>query len=338
MTAVETAGLLLGVDGGNTKTVALVARPDGSIVGSGRVLGCADIYAVSLSEALDVIGQAVDEALASAGAREATLTGPSFSLAGADWPEDHDLLERELRRRWDRACVVNDAIGALRAAIPEGPGVVVVCGTGTATGARGPDGHTWHTSFWQQPQGARELGAETLRAIYRTQLGIDPPTELVPRVLAALDAPSVDDVLHRMTARAVTRRLDPAVLASVLLDAAEAGDATARRIVVGHGRALGEYAIVAARRVGIGEEPFRLALAGGVIRHPTRLLAQAAIDAVSSLAPAAEPVSPTLEPAVGALLLAFDRARIEVTPGVEDRLRASLPPATLFDTLPRPGT
>ena len=34
---------ILGVDGGNTKTIALVARMDGTVVGAGRG-GCGDIY------------------------------------------------------------------------------------------------------------------------------------------------------------------------------------------------------------------------------------------------------------------------------------------------------
>jgi hypothetical protein len=39
---------MLGVDGGATKTVALVARPDGSIVGAGRA-GCGCIYATGMA-------------------------------------------------------------------------------------------------------------------------------------------------------------------------------------------------------------------------------------------------------------------------------------------------
>jgi N-acetylglucosamine kinase-like BadF-type ATPase len=329
--------LVMGVDGGNTKTVALVARTDGTIVGAGRVLGCADVYGAPVADALAVIERTVDEALLSAGARGRVPAAPTFSLAGADWPEDHTLLEAELGARWPGTCVVNDAIGALRAAIPDGPGVVVVCGTGTATGSRGVDGRTWHSSFWQQPQGARELGTEALRAIYRVELGIGPATGLVEQVLAALRSSTVADVLHRATSRVPAGRFDPAVLASVLLDTAEAGDDAARRIVVEHGRALGVYAVVAARQVGIADGPFRLALAGGVIRHPGRLLPDAVVGAVRERSPAAEPVHPTLEPAVGALLLALDRVAVEVTPAVEDRLRRSLPPATLFETLPQPG-
>ena len=35
--------LVLGVDGGNTKTLALIVRGDGAILGAGRA-GCGDIY------------------------------------------------------------------------------------------------------------------------------------------------------------------------------------------------------------------------------------------------------------------------------------------------------
>jgi N-acetylglucosamine kinase-like BadF-type ATPase len=41
---------LLGVDGGNTKTIALVARSDGAIVGAGRA-GCSDVYGAASEEA-----------------------------------------------------------------------------------------------------------------------------------------------------------------------------------------------------------------------------------------------------------------------------------------------
>ena len=40
---------VLGVDGGNTKTIALLALLDGTIVGSGRG-GCGDIYAAGSSD------------------------------------------------------------------------------------------------------------------------------------------------------------------------------------------------------------------------------------------------------------------------------------------------
>ncbi|HEX5013357.1 MAG TPA: BadF/BadG/BcrA/BcrD ATPase family protein [Candidatus Limnocylindrales bacterium] len=326
--------LLLGVDGGNTKSIALVAREDGTVVGAARTLIRADIHAVPVDQAIAALLGVAGDALAGAGPRGSSPTA-AFSLAGADWPEDVALLERRLAERFPGPTVVNDAIGALRAAVPGGPGVVVVCGTGAATGARGPDGRTWHSSFWQEPQGAHELGVRALQAIYRAELGIDPPTELTARLLEATGEPNVESLLHHRTGRDVDGRRDAGVYATLLLDAAEAGDATALEIVRAQGASLGETAAAAARRVGIPRgDAFALALTGGVFRHRGRALAEATVAAVRRRAPSVEIVMPTLEPAVGALLLAFDAAGIPIDAGLEARLRASLPPADLYDTHP----
>ena len=67
---------VLGVDGGNTKTIALVASADGRIVGVGRS-GCSDIYgAASPEAALGEADAAVAAALSAAGIqREALAAG-----------------------------------------------------------------------------------------------------------------------------------------------------------------------------------------------------------------------------------------------------------------------
>src|SRR5919202_795863 len=119
---------VLGVDAGNTKTIALVARPDGVIVGWGRS-GCGDIYGAESAEAaLDAVSEAVTAALSQAGIDRGELDAATFSMAGADWPEDFEFLTRELeqRRLRKKVIVLNDALGALRAGTEAGVGVVVV--------------------------------------------------------------------------------------------------------------------------------------------------------------------------------------------------------------------
>lgn len=332
--------ILLGVDGGNTKTVAVVAAADGTILGGARILRTSDIYAVQPDVAVAIHHEVADAALASAGLDpDALSVSAAFSLAGADWPEDIALLEHRLRPRWPGATIVNDAIGALRAAVPKGPGVVVVCGTGAATGARGPDGRTWHTSFWQEPQGGHELGVLALRAIYRADLGIDRPTLLTERVLAATGEPSVESLLHHASGREIADRRDPAALAWIVLEAADAGDEAATAIVIQQGVELGRTALAAARRVGI--EPtdrFGLALTGGVLRHPGTGLRDAIVRTVLDAAPRVELLGPPPEPAAGALLLAFDAAGIAVGGALLDRIRLGLESVDLFDTHPARAT
>jgi N-acetylglucosamine kinase-like BadF-type ATPase len=325
---------VLGVDGGNTKTLALVARGDGLIVRAGRA-GCGDIYGAASPEAAIVeIEHAVDAALTEAGIRSDELRAGAFSLAGADWPEDFRLLEDAMRARvyGQDILVVNDAIGALRAGSPDGTGVAVACGTGAAIGARHPDGRVWHSSFWQEPQGADELSKRALRAMYRAELGIDPPTTLTERILDVFKAHSVEEILHWLTARDIPRPEIRRQLVRPLFDAADAGDVAARRIVISHGKALGDYAIAAARQVGLLDEPFTLLLTGGVLRHPSPLLRYALVARVRDTTPSVRATQSRFEPAAGAILLALDMARIEADAALLERLETTQPGAAFFAT------
>ena len=325
---------VLGVDGGNTKTLALIAREDGLIVGTGRA-GCSDIYgAASPAAAIAEIEQAVEAALTEAGIQSTELTASAFSLAGADWPEDFSLLKDAMRARGysQNILIVNDALGALRAGSPDGTGVVVACGTGAAIGARHPNGRIWHSSFWQQTQGATELSSKALRAVYRAELGIDPPTAVTERILTAFGARSVEEVLHLLTRRDFPRPETRRQLVRPLFDAADAGDATARQIVISHGKALGDYVIVAARKVGLLDSPFTLVLTGGVLRHPSPLLRDSLIGRVREVAPDVHPIRSRFEPAAGAVLLALDVVCIGTDAAFLKRLESSLPNASFFAT------
>lgn len=326
-------GYVLGVDGGSTKTIALVADRRGVVVGSGRA-GGSNIYVPRPDMALAAVEQAATAALDAAGVGPSDLDVGVFSMSGADWPEDIDFIRSEMaRRRLGRAVVVvNDAIGGLRAGSPDGNGIVVVCGTGTAVGARAPDGQVWHTSFWQEPGGSEELGRKTLRAAYRAELGVDPPTGLTPHILAFFGLSSIEAVLHAFTARLGTPPTTVAGLTRVLLDEAERGDATARRVILEHGDALGDYALAAARRVGIEATPFTLVLAGGVLRHPSRLLADALVARARASSPEVRAVNSRFEPAVGALLLALEAAGARIDESLLERLTTTLPPSQLYLT------
>ena len=185
--------LFLGVDGGNTKTIAIVATADGRPVGCGRA-GPSDIYnAPTPALAIDEIARAVEAALDGRDGSE--VAGACFSLAGADWPEDIELLRSELGRRLGIAppAVVNDAIGALRAGTSDGRGVSVVIGTYTAIGAGLASGEHWHVSFWGEPVYGFDLSRMAIDAAVRSQLGILPTSALCDLVPLRLGCTSVED-------------------------------------------------------------------------------------------------------------------------------------------------
>ena len=299
--------LLLGVDGGNTKTIALVAHLDGTVAGVGTG-NRSDIHnAVSPADAIEEVASAVSAALATAGARPTDLSSAAFSLAGADWPEDFELLRRGLSARLELAAeplVVNDTIGAIRCGTDDGVGVAAVCGTHGTAGARNASGDVYHFGFWPDDTGARALASQALAAVWRAELGIGPATSLTGRALAWWGAPEPLELLHFFTRldRPRIPLTDRDLFAEAVLDEADAGDAVAGDIVKLAGTRLGAYAHVSAARTGQQGARFPLVLCGGVLRHQSVLLRESVLSRV----PNAAPVYPSVEPVAGAVLLAAD--------------------------------
>ena len=138
--------------------------------------------------------------------------------------------------------------------------------------------------------------------------------------------------MHQLTGRGLPRPENRHQLVRPLFDAADAGDATARRILISHGKALGDYAVVAARQVGLLEEPFTLVLTGGVLRHPSPILRDALAARVHEAAPGARALQSRFEPAAGAVLLALDLEGVDTGSALLDQLEATLPEAAFFAT------
>ena len=286
--------MLIGVDGGNTKTVALVATPDGTVIGRGRS-GCSDIHnAPSVEVALDAMAAACQDALFEAGIAASDVTAACFNLAGADWPEDFDLLRRtipELVGLPQEPLVVNDAIAPIRAGTADGAGVSVVCGTFGTTAARNLAGDTYHVGFWPDQTGARGLGRDGLAAVWRSELGLGPETALTGRSLELYGTATPMELLHSFTRRGGWPEQDKERLAPVVLEEATAADPVAGEIVANHGRILGGAGRACADAVGLlGNGRFPVVLTGGVFHNPSAVLSDAILanvpegDAVAAAA------------------------------------------------------
>src|SRR6266568_4823464 len=333
---------ILAVDGGNKKTIALVASLDGAILGAGRG-GCGDIYNAptstewrdSTSAAIANVEYAVTSALDAAHIRPSDLVTSVFSMAGADWPEDFAYIQAAMEKRgYGRTIYVqNDAMGVLHAGSSDDTGVSVVCGTGAATGVRAPDGRIWHSSFWQdQAQGSTHLAQSALDAVYRSALGIEPPTSLTSRFLDFFHLDTVEELLHHFTSRRQRHPRHVDRLTPLLLDESLAGDSVATRIIREHGDMLGKYALAAARKVGIEGTGFTLVLAGGVFRHSSQLLEDAIVERVRSTSPAVRPTRCRFEPIIGVLFTALEAASVAVDDTLLERLIPTIPGSALFKT------
>jgi N-acetylglucosamine kinase-like BadF-type ATPase len=323
---------LIGVDGGTTKTIALVADDQGCIVGAARG-GNSNWTGPDVAQPMAVVGAAVRRALAAAGLAGGDVALGVFGLAGADWPEDHDRRQAVLVRAGiaRRVIVKNDAFVGLRAGTRRSYGVVVAAGTSCNAAAIAPDGREWHFGYYQDYGGAITIGREAVRAVLHAEDGRGPATTLTPLVLNKLGYETPEALLRaRYTGtlgKDVWCRLCP-----LAFEAALAGDPAATRIIVDQGLALAAYATALVRRFDMTHLEFDVVLSGSVYKGVGPLLIDTITQAVHREAPRARIVRARFEPAVGGLLLAYDTLEIPVTDEVYENLARTMPGPGFFRT------
>jgi len=310
--------MILGIDGGGTKTVAWVARRADASEGVGRgSSGGANPQAVGLDAALANLNQAVDAARAEAGASGETFAAAVLALAGSDRDEVRQPLnqwaeDRQLARHFR---IVHDAEPVLAAGTPAGWGVALIAGTGSLAFGRTADGRTARSGGWGYLLGDEGSGYAValagLRAVTRAADGRGDETRLVHALLGRLNLERPEDLVS-----AIHQSADPraavAALADVVTQAAEGGDVVAGRILDQAGAELAAMVAAVAETLDLSGDRFPLALAGGLVTN-SALLRGRMLEHLALLGLTAEPVASVPDPALGALQLA--RRAAEETAG-----------------------
>jgi N-acetylglucosamine kinase-like BadF-type ATPase len=323
---------VVGVDGGTTKTIALVADDQGHVLGAARG-GGSNWTGDGVEIPMRTVVATVQEALQQAGLSGQDVAMAVCCLAGADWPEDHErrhafLTASGLARQ---VVVKNDAFAGLRAGTLRPYGLVIAAGTGMNAAAIAPDGREWAYGYYADRGGASSIAHDAMRAVLREDDGRGKPTALTPAVLGRLGYSSAEAMLRARVAEEIDRG-HILSLCPLVFEAAEEGDEVAAGIIVREGLALAEYATALIRRFGMQELEFDVVLAGGVFRGQGTLLIDTITWAIQQVAPHARIVRAGLEPAVGAVLLAYDALDITVSERMYGNLAQTAPGAEFYST------
>ncbi len=320
---------VMGVDGGATKTHAVIADETGRVRGFGQA-GTSNHQSLGLDHAMAEVNRAARGALAQAGLGPESIAVGLFCLAGADLPEDYTMLQQAVERLGlcQAVEIRNDTIAALRAGSSRPWAVVVICGTGFNAAGRAPDGREIIfpglgpiSGDWG---GGTDLAIEMIRLVMRAWDGRGHPTALTPRVLEALGAESEDVLLRQLYHREIdTHRIND--LVPLLFQTAEEGDPAARDLVVRMGDEVGRSACAIIRRLGLEETDVEVVLGGGVFKGTGSLLLATIESAVKCCAPCAQVVPLHRAPVLGAALLALEAVGLQITPQIHERLRSTLP-------------
>ncbi len=261
--------LHVGVDAGGTQAVAVVVDGSGQELGRARAPG-AVATSRSVDGAVEAVERAATEALAAAG-----RTGPADAVwagvAGAGAESVRVTLEAALVERavGRRIRVGTDMEAAFESAFGEGPGLLVIAGTGSVALARTQDGQMRRAGGWGKMLGDEGggywLAMQALGAVAPDSSSSAPQSALREAVLTRLRLDAPRDLVGWIEG---ATKAEIAALAPTVLMVAEEADAVAASIATDAAAALRTHVIALLEGMegdgGSGDD-LLLALSGGLI-------------------------------------------------------------------------
>jgi N-acetylglucosamine kinase-like BadF-type ATPase len=307
------ARYFLGLDGGQSSTLAIIGDETGRVLGIGRAGPCNHVAtAEGKAKFVDVIGSCLKAAGAQAGLDWPGIQFASACLGFSGGPADKEALLREIITG-ERMTVAHDALIALSGATAGQPGLIAIAGTGSIAFGRNASAETARAGGWGYMFGDEGSGfyitRQALRAALRSEEGWGPTTSLSSVLLQATGASVVNQLLHRFYTPEFPRpRI--AALARLVDDAAENGDATAVTILNEASQQLAILAAAVRNQLFKPGESARVSYVGGVFRSRIllerfRMLVE--MEEGNRVSP------PVYGPAAGALLEAYQSVGVRCT-------------------------
>jgi N-acetylglucosamine kinase-like BadF-type ATPase len=247
-----------------------LAGPDGRVLAEARGPG-ANLQSTGELHVEKVLHQLITSTTLEAGQWPAAVC---VGMAGVDRAGEASVVRDILTRLLPRCqtVVVNDALVALEAGQPGGPGVVIISGTGSIAYGRNRAGRAARAGGWGYLLGDEGsgfwLGRQALRAVVRSSDGRGPHTNLTPLVLAHYGVAHPQDLVREI----YDGRFQPstvAALAAAVSGAADDGDEFALHLVDTGARELSLAARSVCDQLDLTHGP--VVLAGGMFRAVPRL-------------------------------------------------------------------
>lgn len=308
----------LGIDGGTYKTKAVVGDDQGRIAGWGEG-GPSNYQVCGLGIAMAGISQAVHGALGKAEISLNDISHATFGLSGMDLPMHREELERGLTTVFPSLSfeLVNDTWIMLKGGTDHGWGIALVCGGGANACACSAHGSWVTLRGLGYESGMRGGGLDMLRDIlhyaFLSHDGTGPRSVLEEAVLKATGASDYDalqlmllQTMQDMTGNneLLHRALD---VVPLVFQAATAGDAACKRILLAQAGSLAEGVTGLVHRMSFEHEAVDVVLGGSLFLGENPLLIDRLTLLVHREAPHAVLHRPFLDPVLGAYIMALER-------------------------------
>ncbi|MCA1556443.1 MAG: hypothetical protein LC747_07110 [Acidobacteria bacterium] len=303
--------IVLGVDGGGTKTQAIITDEEGQMLGEG-LAGPSNPLRVGVSNAAAAVRTAVDRACMAAGVRRTDIASAEVGLAGVRRTDLKERMTDALRSLGISSIeVVTDADIALYGATGGKPGLVLIAGTGSICCGKNARRKHVCVGGWGPLAGDEGSGSwiarRALQAVAQATDGRGAATSLGEAACHYFNVATPDDLSLAIYAAGMTNdRI--AGFARHVIEAASARDAVAGGIVADAGHELAAAARTVIQKLQIEHERFQVAYVGGVFSAGELVLEPVRAE-IKRIAPHAFLAPPQLSPAVAAATMAREQLR-----------------------------
>lgn len=305
--------LVLGADGGGTKTIGLIADRAARVIARAQV-GPSNQNVIGTENAAANLAELIGALVRESGRPAEQIGAGVLGLAGAGSDAERENLIDAIHSRLERESlpkiplvIKSDARIALEGAFDGGSGVVVIAGTGSIVIAKSPSGETLRVGGWGRVLGDEGsgywIGLQALRAL---TLELDGRGES-GRLRIIVSSRFGLDTRTRIIAAIYREKFDIPSLARAVLEAADARDAVALGILARGAGALSAQVTSAINRLGFRDRA-GVVMIGGLVDHDT-VYARMLATEIRKASPRTEIRMPTHGPVHGAVLIALARLK-----------------------------
>ncbi len=316
--------MILGVDGGGTKTVCVLIDNTGQVIGRGEA-GASNYQSVGKDAAFLSIQSAITQATACCGSIQ--VEAICLGLAGVGRPADIQVVQTWVQQlqlsaslpiTWAmqpaNVVICNDALIALVGGLGHTVGIVAIAGTGSIVFGRNSQGCTKRVGGWGHILGdsgsAYSIAVSGLRAALRAYDGCGLPTSVQERFREHLGLSSLEDLVNVVypqgwSVQPKSKVQEIAALAPIVAQEAASGDEVSVHIIETAVQELVQATQVVIDALFSPAEVVEVVTTGSVWQGCSLMFERFSASVIQRN-PLVQVIFPRYEPAYGAGLLALD--------------------------------
>lgn len=263
---------LLAVDGGGTKTEFCVSNPNGEVIGI-VTTGASSIKSVGEEKSYDELSRGVKQLAEIYHITPADLLMSVFGMSGYDSGSDYEVILKQILKLGfakENIYICNDGVLAFYAQI-DGPGIVVISGTGSIVIGIDKQGQIRRSGGWgynfSDIGSGYWLGCEILKKVLLYCDGCHPYDRIFEQIKKRFPVTEFKELPYQITNLKNSNEI--AEFAYEVVIAAEGGDELAVELLRDGAKHLACQAEAMFKKIKAEPgEPCNIVFSGGVLKNP----------------------------------------------------------------------